>query len=587
MKRWWWIIALGLVLGALAGYLYSSNQQPVYQASAKVMFIQQQMNMESGLSYLNDKNMARTLSELILARPVASEAANRIGYSFNRNRMIAQQVGETNVIEIRITDADPENSAEIVNAVVAVFIEQQSELRSSLYASSQESMSAQIDQIRDQMDALQSESIQEVRQMHAQQVRNLERTLADLRLEVNTLQNDLVMLQFSGTPVAGYDENRRWTRVLPTPTIEQRIEIADKTNRLRQAQNLISLYERVYVDLSVSQDSPQAVGSLPDEAAITLAQYQEIYKNLLQNYEAIRLASLQSTPDLVLVETATPPEQPIFPNPPLFTAIGGLLGLLLGMGVAYGLVSFDDIFRTADEVRALVPVPVLAYVKNLRSGRGPAGSALPPPQPVSTDNLYSQPSARHISSNDGLRFLRANLEVIHSEDPIHSLLVASPADPTTAAMLAVQLARMYAQGGRRVLLIESDLRSPKLAQLMGLNGQLGLGEVLTGGATIQEVTTQVDDDCLSVITAGQLQNTPADLLDRSSFRQVLDTLDLDVGMVIITAPPFAFAEASAVASTVDGVLIAIELDRTRASTTLASLDQLALVRARVVGTVLL
>lgn len=576
-------MAAGLVLGAVAGLLFSALQTPEYEAASRLMFVQQQDSGNTSVAYISDNSLAQTLAELILARPVIEEAEARLGYDVSSRRLFASQVGDTDVLELVSSHDDPVRAAEIANVVTEVFIEQQSDTNASLFASSEENLKRQVDQVKEQMDALQRDAIDEARTLKDAQLTELKTTLDELRAEMVALQQEVVQIEFSGAPVPGYDENGRWGYVIPTPSVDQRIIIEQKNARLEELRHLTSLYESLYVDMTYRSSSARVADAVPDDVQITLAQYQEIYKNLLQNYESIRLARIQSTPDLVQVEDAQVPEWPVYPNPGLFGGLGALFGLLGGFGVAFVLVSTDEVFRTPEEARILMQLPVLAYIRDLHPVEKPAAQ-----KPHHKMALMLQNNRKQLPlSGDGLRFLRSNLDVLQDEKSIHTLLLTAPDDRSSSALLSARLAQTVAQAGRNVVLLEADLRQPKVAEVLGINAEPGLSDVLRGNAILEQVIQTSEDGCLSVITGGSVIASPADLIDRDKIATIFEALEQMAELVIVHSPPFAFAESSVLASRVDGVILAIELDHTRSTAALATMEQLHLSKAKVIGMVIL
>jgi capsular polysaccharide biosynthesis protein/Mrp family chromosome partitioning ATPase len=599
-------MALGLALGGLGGAILTLIQQPVYQATASLMFTQQTADGLSGSSSgISDKNVAATLSQLVISNPVLSEAGKQLDFHISDKRVKAAQVLTSRVISVSAADSQPDRAALIANTIVTVFIQQQAALRAGLFASEEQSLKAQIDQVQGQIDALQKRTVSDAAALKDQQITGLEKEISSLQKEIGSLQQEIVLLQVGGTPVPGYDASSRRVMVPPTRTVDQEIDLANKTNRLADAQRLLDLYQNIYIQLTYGKNAGGTSPGTADSTTLTLTQYQNIYATLLDNYEAIRLARMQSTPDLLIVENAFPPEKPIRPDPLVNQLIGALLGLALGAGLAFFLVTSDEVIRTAEEARILLRLPVLGSFP-----RGWGRQALPlithprPEElvveslpasgekntPVLPATLPQIPvTSLHVAlptrdkSNEGLRFLYSNLDHIFARQDVHMLMISSPQDSLVGAQLSLRLSMLAAQMNRPTLLVDANFRDPQVQKWLGMEGWTGLEDVLEGKAELNSVIRKWDGTCLSVICTGRHSADPSILLNQPSLDRVFADLRQRGELVIIIGPSFAFAESVTLASVADGVLLAIELDETRATAALATMEQLSLIKAPVVG----
>jgi len=307
------------------------------------------------------------------------------------------------------------------------------------------------------------------------------------------------------------------------------------------------------------------------QAAVGL--YQQIYSNLLSNYEAIRLARLKSTPNIVQVEEALPSTAPIRPRPLTNMILGGILGLVIAGAIAFVVDYQDDTFRTPEEISEVLKLPILGYIAEMQRSR------------IKGDNghqvfVISNPRS---PVAEAFRSLRTNLEFAELDKPLKILLVTSPGVSEGKTTVAVNLALMIAQTGKRVALVDADLRRPQIHKVLDIPNRLGLSDILRKNANLQAVAQLLDHSRLSVITSGNLPPNPVEVLSSTRMSQFLSDLKTQFDIVIMDAPPFALADASVLSSRVDGVLLVIRLKKTPATIALSMMEQLGRAGARIVG----
>lgn len=312
-------------------------------------------------------------------------------------------------------------------------------------------------------------------------------------------------------------------------------------------------------------------------------------RQILDRFSDPRGERIPGTVEIIKLDSPGPPQTPVGPRVRLNSVAGVLLGLALGIVSAFGMEYFDDRLRTEREVQRYLALASVGRIGHRRASRwrreersmrqGNERSGLV----VATEPLSVQAEA--------YRTLRAALVFAAGDRPLGSVLVVDAESTGDSPAVAANLAATLARTGDRVALVDADLRSPRLHELLGLPRSPGLAEWLVGEdeAALPVIPTAYER--LSLVAAGELPSgsrlSPGDLLMQSRFAQCLIRLGAEHEKVVIAAPPAGeFGDALAVASRVDGVLLVVRSGRTRRSVAQAARQALDRVGARLVGAVL-
>jgi tyrosine-protein kinase len=350
------------------------------------------------------------------------------------------------------------------------------------------------------------------------------------------------------------------------------------------AARLANLYAQDFINYrrAVERDQiNQVIGSLQSQLKAMTPQERLSDAGLTLHARITQLMTISDLQagDAQLVAPASIPLSPSSPKTKLNIAIGGMLGLLLGVGLAVLLERLNRRMRGREEVSQIYGYPVLAELPETdslaRNGRNPDDS------PVDQGEL---------------QMLRARLRYLGVEE-VRSLLVTSCGPREGKTTVAWNLARTTAMStNRRVLLIEADLRRPTVATLRGLRHSPGLAEVLAGEcgypAVVQNVSANIGTNgtamhrSFSVIVAGRIPPNPVELLEGERMKELLKLAGEEFDFVIVdSGPALVVPDALALASQVAGVLVVSHVGGTTRDDAARLRDQLNAAHARVVGIV--
>lgn len=189
---------------------------------------------------------------------------------------------------------------------------------------------------------------------------------------------------------------------------------------------------------------------------------------------------------------------------------------------------------------------------------------------------------------EAYRSLRTNLMFSSVENPIHTLLVTSPARDDRKSITLANLAVTFAQGGSKTILVDADLRQPKQHRIWGISGQRGLTGMMVDDAAISQPPLQAAGvENLQVMVSGELPPNPADLLSGKRMDEIIGVLKGRADYVLFDSPPvLAATDAALLGIKLDGALLAVRAGDTRRDHTAQARQALERVHVRVVGAVL-
>jgi capsular exopolysaccharide synthesis family protein len=303
-----------------------------------------------------------------------------------------------------------------------------------------------------------------------------------------------------------------------------------------------------------------------------------LYQTFLERFrELVEQQGLQDS-DAKILSPADPPISPSHPRVMLLTLVAFGAATMLGIVLVFLIERWDSDFgfRSADETLSAAGVRALALVPDLsrRETRGIAAE----------DYILQKPNSAYA---EALQRIRTSLFLSDGEQPPKTILITSSVPLEGKSTIAAALARQSARSGLKVILIDADLRRPRLHELLGFPNQNGLSEVLTGCANPEAAIKRDESSGLDFLPAGVGVVSPPDLFRSSTMKVLIEETAAYYDLVIIDSPPVAaVSDSFTLSGLVDKSIYVIRWEQTPRNVALAGIRQMLDAGADIAGVVL-
>lgn len=291
-------------------------------------------------------------------------------------------------------------------------------------------------------------------------------------------------------------------------------------------------------------------------------------------------------------ELVLPPTEPDATVPSLERnlALGALLGLLLGIGIALLLERLNTVLYTSRDVKVVTRLPILGTIpfqKQLKQ-LAPAAKMIDLASQSQILALHDRAAEDYVATpfSDAFRSLYKNIRFLRIDNPVRSVVISSAVPGEGKSTVAMNLAQAAAAMGQRVLLVDADLRRPQVHKLVGVANAQGLGEVVNHDLSLKTAIKPAPfDQNLYVLTAGEMLPDPTSLLSSQKMAHLVAVLPKAFNLIIYDAPPLGLADASLLAPQTDGLVMVTRLGKIERGVLEQAIATLEVPKAPVLGIV--
>jgi capsular exopolysaccharide synthesis family protein len=315
--------------------------------------------------------------------------------------------------------------------------------------------------------------------------------------------------------------------------------------------------ETLLIDVSAVDGNPQRAADLANAAS-------QVLIDEIAELERGKAAPVTAQ----VIDTAVPSGAPFAPRPRVNYALGGILGLIVGVLLALALDALDRSIKTPTQITECFRTPLLAVTPRSREIRE---------KPVPDDALSPV--------SEAFRTLRTAVRFVNPDDPLRTILVTSSVSGEGKTTTAINLAAALAQAGETVVLVDADLRRARLGEVLGLEAGVGLTGVITRRVELADALQSWHG--VQVLTSGVLPPNPSEMLGSEAMAKLIDRLRELADVVVFDAPPVLPVTDSVVLATqCDGVVLVGRHGQTQKAQAAESRRRLEAVGANVIGAVL-
>ncbi|MDN4475412.1 polysaccharide biosynthesis tyrosine autokinase [Demequina sp. SYSU T00192] len=353
------------------------------------------------------------------------------------------------------------------------------------------------------------------------------------------------------------------TSAVLDPVVEE-LGLDETSVSLRSHVSASTPLNTTVIDITATDGDPEFAAALATATA----------RSLIDTVETIETTTPgEGSPVLLsVVQEADVPAVPTSPRPKLNVALGLVLGLVAGATIALARAKFDTRIRNEREAQRITRATVLGGIPNDPTFRRRHLVVVDDPRSAASESF---------------RILRANLQFLDADREARSFVVTSSVPSEGKSTTTVNLALAVAETDARVLVVEADLRLPKVSSYLGLEAEVGLTDVLVGNASLDDALQTWGANGLQVLAAGRIPPNPAELLASGRMQSLIRELDERFDVVLYDTPPVnPVADAAVLARLVGGALVIVATGSTTNYQLESAIGALKTVSAPVSGIVL-
>jgi polysaccharide biosynthesis transport protein len=305
-----------------------------------------------------------------------------------------------------------------------------------------------------------------------------------------------------------------------------------------------------------------------------------LFQLVMKRQKEAALAAHQETNNVYKLDSAIESEVPVYPRVRLNVLLAAVVGLLCGIGLAFFLEYLDNTIKNQEHVELVLGIPFLGIIPSIRLENQEEGEVIT----LRDHYLVTHPKS---TVAECCRTVRTNLLFMLPENPARRMLITSPGPQEGKSTVVINLGITMAQSGSRVLLMDTDMRRPRLHKTFNIKGGTGLTTAIMGEAEPESVIYHSEVAGLDVMPCGPIPPNPTELFHTDRFVKLVDRLTAQYDRVIFDSPPLlVVADPMILSRMMDGVVLVIKSAHTSREMAKRAVKQVRDVKARILGAVI-
>lgn len=553
-KHWLLTSVLFIVIfGAVAAYTFTAT--PVYEVRSLVMVSDQ--DQTSVLSSQGSRVDIETQKEIIMSASVLYPVyAEYIDEEFE---ITAEPIKSSNVIEITVGSSDPVVATNVANDVVDSFVNYTQNTKTGDALEVNDFITEQLAEYKIELDNLNSEllDINSERKDYEAELQNIQDEIDTISKEISNI--NLMILEYKNKEeLTTYQQNR-------LNSLE-----ADKRSKQATLNSLAEQREETRSQVTDLEVQYQALEQNVDAK-------EELYNYLLSRREEVSITAKERSGTVSVIEYASIPLEPVKPNKPMNLALGFILAVIGSTGFVIMRDFLANTFKSIKDVETTLDTKVVGVIPKLKSKFNLQG------QPKYKNTRYNLMGRNKVTFIESIHMLRTNVQQMLKEKDTKVLSVASSQEGDGSSTIASNLALSLAKDGKRVLLIDLNLRNPTQHTIFKKTMSPGYTDVALGKTELSKAIRKSSEKDMDLLTAGAHNNYPSDMFSSKILQGVLSKLSYDA--VILDSPSLEFSESSTIAAESDGVIMIVASEHTKKDVGLNAKDVLDKLKVRLLGVV--
>lgn len=475
---------------------------------------------------------ARPGTQFTLIRQSSNNAIRQL-----RNGLTVSEKGKnTGILELTLESDSAEYAIRVLNEIANIYVQQNVEYKSAESQKTLEFLDKQLPILKDQMEA----SITALNEYKNQK--------GSVNLDIETQHT-----------LAGVVEIKTQITLLQ----QKRDELRQKFTESHP--NIIAVDKQIARLQAQLQSHNQMIKALPETQQIILELSGDVkvgtnlYSTLLNNAQTLRVAKAGTVGDVRVIDYAVLPDKAIKPNKPLIIGVAFVLGLFLGIVAVFVRKSLLRGIEDPDLIEKQLHIPVYATIYHSKDQ-----DLLNKELRRSDKSIirHNRPAILSLRNRDdvaieSLRSLRTTIHFSLLEAQNNIIVITGPSPGVGKSFVAANLAIVMADAGKKILLIDADMRKGEINKAFGVTRENGLSEVILNTRSVQDATREIPSANIDFIPTGTIPPNPSELLLHERFGQLLDGLTKQYDLIIIDSPPILAVTDAAIISRLAGAALMV------------------------------